>query len=64
MTFNMANLPSDGTFPADFIGPLLDDGAPYSGIGLDEFIMIQPLVLPAWSGTFDPLPEAVRDRPF
>lgn len=30
------------------IGPLLDDGAPYSGLGFEEFKMIQKYVRPKW----------------
>lgn len=46
------------------IGPLLDDGAPYSGIGLVEFKLIQSILLPHWKGRYDYLPSCVQDRPF
>ncbi len=46
-----------------FVGPLLDDGAPYSGIGLLDFKLIQPFMLPDWSGAYDPLPDFVKNRP-
>eukprot|EP00171_Calliarthron_tuberculosum_P002818 IDg2818t1 len=47
----------------NFIGPLLDDGAPYSGIGLAEFTMLQEMILSNWSGEFDPLLDDIKDRP-
>lgn len=64
-TFNMVHLvPENVHVPFDNpVGPLLDDGAPYSGIGIEEFNMIQPVVIPGWKGVFDALPDSVKDRP-
>ena len=36
VTFNNASMP----FPSHFIGPLIDYGAPYSGLGLPELKML------------------------
>ena len=45
-----------------FIGPLLDDGAPYSGLGLVELKILSPYLHTNWSGKLDPLPRAIADR--
>eukprot|EP00171_Calliarthron_tuberculosum_P022021 IDg22021t1 len=68
ISFNMVNLSSKESQNVDekrgCLGPLLDDGAPYSGIGINEFKLIQPFVLPNWSGKLDAIPESVADRPY
>lgn len=46
------------------IGPLLDDGAPYSRIGIEEFKMIKKYAHPSWNGELDELPEKVLHRPY
>jgi len=62
VTFNMVNCQA---LPfGNGIGPLLDDGAPYSGMGIQEFKMIQPMILPEWNGKFDALPDSIKERPF
>ncbi|CAN8074687.1 unnamed protein product [Agarophyton chilense] len=53
---------SDDLFLNSF-GPVLDDAAPCSGIGLEEFKMVQLFLLPRWFGTFDALPGVITDRP-
>ena len=67
LTFNMALLgsvkSSTGTVDGIF-GPLLDDGAPYSGIGSTELKLISNFVCPEWTGELDPIPDAVADRPY
>ena len=44
--------------------PLLDDAAPYSGMGTDEFELLAPILLPNWNGEYEPLPESVSNRPY
>lgn len=47
----------DSTYsPTKFVGPLLDDSALYRGLGLNEFELIQLLVLLDWNGSLDVLP--------
>lgn len=46
------------------LGPVVDDGAPYSGMGLDEFRQLQSTIMPTWDDVLDPLPAVVADRPF
>jgi len=64
VTFNMATFPNMEVLLDGRIGPLCDDGAPYCGIGLIEFNLIQPYVAPEFKGTFEELPESIRSRPF
>jgi len=64
VSFNMVNLRQKSLELHNPIGPLLDDGAPYSGIGLDEFKLLQSIVYPSWNGKFDGLPSTVKNRPF
>lgn len=44
--FNVVNFCSGKGQKMNHIGPLLDDGAVYSGIGINEFQMIQKFVCP------------------
>lgn len=46
------------------IGPMLDDGAPYSAIGFDELQSLSKYILPNWNGTLDPIPDSISDRPY
>ena len=46
------------------LGPLLDDGAPYSGMGLEEILLLKHTIMPTFNGNLDPLPAAVVCRPF
>lgn len=64
VTFNMVNLGEENIILYSSIGPLFDDGAPYSGIWLEEFKIVQKLVCPSWNGNFEKLPELVLLRPF
>jgi len=64
VSFNMVNLSQKSFELHNPIGPLLDDGAPYSGIGLEEFKLLQSIVYPSWNGKFDGLPDTVKHRPF
>lgn len=47
----------------NFIGPLLYGGALYSGMGLEDFKLIQIILYPGWNGDFYELPEKFRQRP-
>ena len=48
-------------FSCHFIGPLLDDGAPYGGFGLVELKMLSPYLRTNWIDKLDPLPLAIAD---
>ena len=48
----------------NFKGALLDDGSPYSGMGIIEFLVLQPLLLPNWNEKLQPVAEELRSRPF
>ena len=45
-------------------GPMVDDGAPYSGMGLKEFRVLAEYIMPTWDGKLQPIPEPIADRPF
>ena len=63
MTFNMARLNDESCFSAcHFIGPLRDDGAPYSSLGLVELKMLSPYLRTNWIGRLDPLPQEIAGR--
>ena len=63
MTFNIAMLNGTCSFSSShFTGPLLDDGAPYSGLGLLELEMLSPYLRSNWNGKLDPLRSAIADR--
>ena len=67
LTFNMASLDHgvpNSKIPHDFIGPLVDDGAPYSGMGMHEFTLLKPVLLAEWNGQLDPIPASIADRPY
>lgn len=40
-----------------FIGPHLDDGAPYSKMGSAELTVLHPVLLSNWNGQVQSLPE-------
>lgn len=65
VSFHMVKLkPESDGYIEDRLGPLVDDGAPYSGMGLQEFYELQRVIMPSFHGVFDPLPDCVADRPF
>lgn len=64
VSFNMVNLIGSTCDISEVAGPLLDDGAPYSGMGSNEFKILQPIIFPKWTGKLDPLPSSIADRPF
>lgn len=41
------------------LGPLVDDGASYSAIGLTEFYLLYKDIHPRFGGNFDALPVAL-----
>ena len=69
VTFNMVNVStcsrnySDKTFLVEN-GPLLDDGAPYSGVGEHEFHILRSKLKTNFNGTFDELPNEIVHRPY
>ena len=67
VTFHLPKLSPDTAFATSFseiVGPLLDSAAPYSGMGLDEFKMLQPIICSNWTQSFDPIPSSIADMPF
>ena len=64
VTFNMAQVCSNSGDGYITPGPLVDDAAPYSGMGIVELRALAPYLLPDWNGSFDPLPDLVKDKPF
>lgn len=61
--FNMVRMPRSKLECEQPVGTLLDDGAPYSGIGHQELKMMQEVILLGWDGKFEKLPETVRHCP-
>ena len=62
VSFHMANLkPFSASSVEDQLGPLVDDGAPYSSMGIYEFRELQRVTMPTFNGAFDPLPPSVAD---
>lgn len=61
----MVSLPSkpDGICPDTFVGPLLDDGTHYSGIGSTEIKMLQAVLFLSWNDGLDPIPAHIADGP-
>lgn len=59
VTFHMAKFPSNSDIQENPVGPLLEDGAPYSGMGTDEFILLQPMLVLDWDGTLFPIPKQI-----
>ena len=56
----MANKSENSKFSFNhFIGPLLDDVAPYSGLGMHELKILSPYLRANWSGKLYPLPSAI-----
>lgn len=65
VTFNLVTVPSTHSISTrEFIGPLCDDGAPYSGLGHSELDMLLSVLLPEWDGVLDPIPDSLASRPF
>ena len=63
MTFNVVKITKNGNLSTiRFIGPLLDDGAPYSDLSLPELTMFSPFLCTNWNQKLDPLTGAIADR--
>ena len=63
VTFHMAQITSSKGFKGHkFSGPLLDYGAPYNGIGMDELKLTSPYLRTNWNHKLLPLPESVPDK--
>ena len=63
LTFNMVNIADNSKLSFNrFIGLLLDDVAPYSGLGMHELKILSPHLRTSWNGVLDPLPSAIRNR--
>ena len=63
VTFHMAKFSSSkASNDEKLVRPLLDDAAPYSGIGFHELKLLSPYLNTNWNGKLDPLPESVSDR--
>lgn len=55
---------TSGVFKFTAPGPLVDDGAPYSGLGIVELRALAGELLPRWNGSLDQIPESVRSTPY
>ena len=59
----MANMTKKSNFYfSRFIGPLLNQGAPYSGQGIHEFKILFPCLRKNWNNELDPLPACIGHR--
>ena len=56
VTFNMATLHNGHDYVPN-VGPVVDYGAPYSGMGLVEFYALYPSICPGWKERLDPIPQ-------
>ena len=63
LQFNMASISCPGNEEIA-ISPLVDNAAPYNGIGIVELRAISKGVFHSWNGDLDPLPESIQDRPY
>lgn len=61
VAFFKANVRNDT--PSNIAGPLVDDGAPYSGLRVQKFLENAEDIMIGWNENIDPLPESVRHRP-
>ena len=43
---------------------MVDDGAPYSGVGLKELRVLANYITPTWDGTLEPILDSIAARPF
>lgn len=43
---------------------MVDDGAPYSGLGSIGLRALSKCIMPEWNGALDPLPDLVQHPPF
>ena len=54
----------DDVFADGSPGPMVDDGAPYSGLGITELRTLSSRIMPGWNGDLEPLPDCIADRPW
>lgn len=45
---------------SDNIGPMVDNGAPYSAIGILDLLLLSSNILPSFEGSLDPVPDAFK----
>lgn len=60
--FQMANV--NEFSKCDAPGPLVDDAAPYSALGIVELRSLSREILPDWNGKLDAIPETLHDCVF
>ena len=60
---NIASIGSSRTMSAS-VGPLVDDGAPYCGMGIVELRSLYNYLLPSWDGSLQPIPSHIRGTPY
>ncbi len=60
VTFHMTRFtPEKSEMNPQFSVPLLDDGAPCSGIGVQELKLLSPFLRTNWNGALESLPESL-----
>ena len=64
MAFKMVQLGPSTDTRDELVGPLLDDGVPYSGIGHSELLILHPFIAFKYNSSFDPLPDEIESRPY
>ena len=62
VAFFIANVSNDAT--PNITRPLVGEGAPYSGLGVQELLRIAEDIMIGWKGNLDPLSEGVRHGPY
>ena len=64
VTFGMVNLTVTENEGSSEPGPMVDDGAPYCGMGLEELLKLATSIMPNWNGKLEPLPSSIISRPW
>lgn len=59
----MASSGTSGTI-FDSAGPLVDEGAPYCGMGIVELIALYKYLLPSWDCSLKPIPSQITETPY
>lgn len=63
-TFHLANVHEDkcsSLLRTNFFGPLLDDKAPYSGMGINELELLKETIISTWSVQLYLIPKAISN---
>ena len=60
VTFHMAKFTASNQIG----GPLFVDGAPYSGVGIQELNLSSPHLGAGWNERVQPFPETLSDRTY